>query len=136
MEPTFRPGQILFVDRWTFGAQVPFFNFYLVRWHSPTHGELVLFLNPNDGLLVVKRCVGLQGDPIKVENDIMHIGATAVHVTPSEAAYFASYTSVPKGTIFALGDNRPISEDSRAYGFIPVRHLLGGVMLSVPYTGP
>lgn len=132
MEPTILPGQIIFVDRWAFGAQTPFVNHYLIRWRGPQRNELVVFRNPIDGVLVVKRCIGLQGDPISVENNILTVGKRSIPVTPQEAKRFESYTSVPPGTIFALGDNVAVSEDSRVYGFIPVRHLLGEVILELP----
>lgn len=132
MEPTLLPGQVIFVDRWAFGAQVPFANRYLIRWNRPKQNELVVFQNPLDGVLVVKRCVGLQGDPISVENNVLTVGKRSIPVTPTEAKRFLGYTSVPPGTIFALGDNVSVSEDSRVYGFIPVAHLLGEVVLELP----
>lgn len=132
MEPTLKPGAIIFVDRWAFGAELPFVNDYLVHWAGPRRNELVVFTNPLDGVLVVKRAVGLQGDPIKVENNMLTVGNRTVPVTPQEAKRFEKYRKVPKGTIFALGDNVAVSEDSRVYGFIPVTHLLGEVFLALP----
>ena len=132
MEPTLLPGQVLFVDRWAFGLQVPFINDYLVRWSRPKRNDLVVFLNPADGILVVKRCVGLQGDPIKVENNTLKIGNLSIPVTEKEAKRFENYREVPHGTIFVLGDNVRVSEDSRIYGFIPVGRLLGRVMFELP----
>ena len=136
MEPTLHPGEVLLVSRWSYGLQSPFFNDYLFLWHRPQPGDIVVFQNPLDGVLVVKRCVALEGEPIQVENDIMHIGNTTVRLTSSEAKRFAGYVSVPPGTIFVLGDNRAISEDSRVYGFIPISRLVGRVVFRFPGSGP
>lgn len=132
MEPTLHPGEVLFVSRWTYGLQTPFFNDYLMLWHQPRRGDLVVFQNPLDGVLVVKRCVALEGDRIRVENNTMHIGKTTVQLTKSEARRFERYVSVPPGTVFVLGDNRAISEDSREYGFVPISRLIGRVIFRLP----
>lgn len=132
MVPTLEPGEVIFVDRWAFGARLPYVSNYLFRWGSPKRNSLVIFANPIDGVVVVKRCIGLQGDPIKVENRMLIVGARMIPITKEEAKRFEHYTRVPRGTIFALGDNVAVSEDSRVYGFIPVSHLLGDVFLELP----
>jgi signal peptidase I len=131
MEPTLKPGVVLFVDRWAFGAQLPFVNHYLIRWGAPRRNDLVVFENPIDGVLVVKRCIGLQGDPISVENNTLTVGKRTVQITEGESRRFEGYSHVPTGAIFAHGDNVKVSEDSRAYGFIPVSHLFGRVMFDL-----
>ena len=131
MIPTLRSGEVLFVDRWAFGAQFPFVNRYLLRWGTPKRNDLVVFQNPLDGILVVKRCIGLQGDAIRVENNTLTVGTRSVPITEEEAHRFERYSAVPPGTIFALGDNVSVSEDSRVYGFIPVSHLFGRVMFDL-----
>lgn len=131
MIPTLRSGEVLFVDRWAFGAQFPFVNRYFLRWGTPKRNDLVVFQNPLDGILVVKRCIGLQGDAIRVENNTLTVGTRSVPITEEEAHRFERYSAVPPGTIFALGDNVSVSEDSRVYGFIPVSHLFGRVMFDL-----
>lgn len=131
MEPTLRPGVVLFVNRWAFGIQAPFVNYYLLGWGGPKRNDLVVFENPLDGVLVVKRCIGLQGDLIRVENKTLIVGNRTIPITKKEARRFENYTEVPPQTIFALGDNVKVSEDSRVYGFIPIRRLLGKVMFDL-----
>lgn len=132
MEPTLRPGQVIYVSRLAFGLQLPLVGGYLVRWGAPRDGDVVLFRNPLDGVLVVKRCVGVQGDPVSVENRVLRVDATRLRLTAREAARFAGVRSVPTGTVFAAGDNPSISEDSRIYGFISVDRLQGKVMFIPP----
>jgi signal peptidase I len=38
---------------------------------------------------------------------------------------------VPKGKIFAMGDNREVSQDSRAIGFIDMSKIKGKVVLRI-----
>ena len=48
----------------------------------------------------------------------------------SDDRTFAGVT-VPPGEYYVLGDNRPKSDDSRAWGFVPDGDIVGRAMLGV-----
>jgi signal peptidase I len=72
---------------------------------SPKKGDIVLFRYPDDrSKLYVKRVAGLPGDTLSIDN---------------------SPVIVPHGHVFVLGDNRAHAEDSRKFGPVPLRDVIG-----------
>lgn len=103
--------------------------------------DVVVF--PYKNTYYTKRIIGLPGDHIRVKNDVLYINGIPKKepFLPDEfkkrykSKDFDTYTpsfdleelypdnkTVPKDTVFVLGDNRPFSHDSRYkdVGFIPV----------------
>jgi signal peptidase I len=123
----------------------------------PERGDVAVFKLPSDNRTdYIKRIVGLPGDRLQVRDGILHINgepATRVRLenfrdddgtSNGEMARFRetlpggglSYTvldivahvyHVPEGHVFAMGDNRDNSLDSRVpnVGYIPVENLIG-----------
>src|SRR4029078_11321946 len=80
----------------------------------------------------VKRVIGLPGDTVR-ERD----GVVCVDGRRSRERYLAAghrdhesgSWHVPPGSYFLLGDNRAESCDSRTFGAVPKRNIVGGVFL-------
>ncbi|MDQ0190772.1 signal peptidase I [Alicyclobacillus cycloheptanicus] len=82
----------------------------------PYRGEVVLFHFPDDpSQIYVKRIIGMPGDTVKVTYDHIYInGKLLSEPWPHGANEYGLGTyHVPSGHYFMMGDNRPVSFDSR-----------------------
>jgi len=110
------------------------------RFHGPQRGDIVVFTAPSaaarqcqTGGTFVKRVVGLPGEQLSSQN-----GRVLVDGRPlDESAYLGAgvVTSlapakVPRDAYFVMGDNRGDSCDSRAWGAVPRRNVIGRVDLT------
>ena len=110
------------------------------RFHGPQRGDIVFFTAPSaaarqcqTGGTFVKRVVGLPGEQLSSQN-----GRVLVDGRPlDESAYLGAgvVTSlapakVPRDAYFVMGDNRGDSCDSRAWGAVPRRNVIGRVDLT------
>lgn len=103
---------------------------------APHRGDVVLIVleeraEPTE---VVKRVVGVPGDVVAVRDGVVTVnGAAESYAFPvTFVAMRSSYSwgphTVPQGTVFVMGDNRPISLDSRYVGPAPLESVLGRVI--------
>ena len=123
MAPTVHPGQIVMVSA----------GYY--RKHEPQRGEIVVFLNAEDGNAWMKRVVGLPGESIAIEKGVLRIDGRELvesYVLPENATTDYSrelaMTEVPQGSYFLLGDNRDNSTDARIFGATRREDLSGRVV--------
>jgi signal peptidase I len=123
MEPTMHAGLYLL-------------NTSYYRQHPLQRGDVVVFRYL--GETCTKRIYALPGERILLLRDEDE-GESEV-LTPKEAARLSRLershlmsgqrleeVTVPAGQCFVLGDNRPISWDSRTFGFLPIETILGRV---------
>lgn len=105
--------------------------------------DVIVFEAPN-GMDYIKRVVGLPGDHVAYENDILYINGEALK-EPYLDLYkeqlldngtltqdltledLTSYSIIPEGYLFVLGDNRRNSSDSRdsRVGLVPMEKVIG-----------
>ncbi len=121
-----------------FGMRVPFFETRLVNvWGGVKRGDIIVFRFPGDRRKdYIKRAIGLPGDTVEVRDRVIYINGEpikdpyAVHKgnmygnSTEEGDNFGPYL-VPAGRIFAMGDNRENSYDSRFWGTLPMRDIKG-----------
>jgi len=105
--------------------------------YSPGHGDVVLIGRADKaGILVepalIKRVIAIGGDTVRVD-----AGRAYVNGDPEQPAHSVIYAdddiSYPEHTlhddeIFVLGDNRPLSRDSRMYGPLDINNIQGEVV--------
>lgn len=117
MEPTLMPGDHLVVTR------------YLFR--DPERGDVVVF-EDESGATFVKRIIGLPGDSIQIEHGRVLLNGEpldeASYVSPSHSDDVTVHV-VPRDHLFLLGDNRDLSADSRAFGFVSRAAIVGRAAL-------
>ncbi|MEA3466960.1 MAG: signal peptidase I [Thermodesulfobacteriota bacterium] len=138
MLPTLQIGDHLLVNKFIYGVKIPMTGTVMVPWKSPKRDDIVVFRFPKDRSIdYIKRVVGVAGDTIELKNKQLYINGEAIN---SAHAHFSSNdliraskgprdtmgpVKVPEGTIFVMGDNRDNSYDSRFWGFVDLKDVLG-----------
>jgi signal peptidase I len=129
MEPTLRPGELIMVARSAYGLLIPLINRYIIRWAYPKRDDLVVLISPENGKIIVKRCVAIAGDSFDISNEYLRVGERQYpYQHPDGIAETFIHTVVPDNTILVLGDNPPQSVDSRMFGLVPLSRVIGSVM--------
>jgi signal peptidase I len=109
-------------------------NKFIYRFTDPQRGDIIVFKSvEGDGQDLIKRVVGVPGDEIAVRG-----GKLFVNGEPQKEPYvnkkypdrsFYAPTTVPKDHVFAMGDNRANSQDSRIFGPVPEKNIEGEAFL-------
>lgn len=86
MNPTIVEGDRILVDKFAYGLRVPFTETRLTDGHDPQRGDIVIFPSPEDGMVLVKRVVGLPGDTIEMRNEQLFVNGNAVSSEPTSVA--------------------------------------------------
>ncbi|MBA4149769.1 MAG: signal peptidase I [Verrucomicrobia bacterium] len=84
MKPTILEGDRVIVNKLAYDLKVPFTTWHLAKWGNPTRGDIVVFFAPSDGTRMVKRVVGLPGDTIALENNILVVNGKSIAYEPLE----------------------------------------------------
>jgi signal peptidase I len=126
MEPGLHDQERLMVDKVS----------YLFR--KPARGDIIVFVAPpQPSEDYVKRIIAVPGDVVSVRNGVPTVdGVTLKEPYVNSASMGASPTDkpinnlvVPPGEYFVMGDNRVDSYDSRSWGFVPARDIIGRALL-------
>lgn len=125
MIPSYADGQVLFVNRLAYGLQGPIIGDYLWIWKAPSLGDPVVVARPDADAWVVKRVAGLPGMPLKVDGHRLMVGNRSIPLTDAQEYWLSACPRVPAGSVFVVGDNLARSLDSRDWGFVAVRDVLG-----------
>lgn len=154
MEETLLIGDHLFVNRYLFGLSGSIWEQRLTPLRDVRHGDVVIFRSPKEPTTdLVKRCVGLPGDEIRIVDKQLLINGSAVDDDSYTVHRDANRTFpnrryldrtnrrrdnfgpfvVPEDHFFFLGDNRDESYDSRYWGAVP-RHYLKGRALMIYWS--
>ncbi len=133
MEGTVLVGDHLFVSSALDGPSLPGTSWRLPRLAAPRRGQIVSFRAPGEsGAVYLKRVVALGGDSVEMRDGVLYINDTAMREPYApRSRYMANVPrqTVPGGEIYVLGDNRNNSEDSRAWGPVPVQSVIGRPIL-------
>lgn len=125
MKPTFMEEDKIFVDKLSY------------RFHAPERGDIIVFKYPMDRKKdFVKRLAGLPGDQLEIRKGVLFVNGKPMTDPPfSKNTYYnvedwkfgrsGQIIQVPDGQYFALGDNSAHSADSRQWGFVPRKDLVG-----------
>jgi signal peptidase I len=174
MIPTLLVGDLILVNKFTYGVRLPVINLKITEGNKPQRGDVMVFrYPPKPSLDYIKRVVGVPGDTVAYLNKRLTINGKPVETNAlpdfldeDASQYFkqfeetlgekphrllndarrpafiagtekfdgmenCSYTvegvtcTVPEGQYFMMGDNRDNSLDSRYWGFVPDKNIVG-----------
>ena len=141
MKDTLLVGDFLFVNKFEYGPKIPFTNIRLPGLRQPRAGDVIVFQFPQDPSKdFIKRAVATGGQTIEVRDKQVLVDGKvrqepyAIHtdssVHPAGWDYRDNYgpTTVPKGDLFMMGDNRDNSNDSRFWGPLEMDLVKGRAM--------
>lgn len=110
----------------------------VVKVAEPERGELVVFRNPLDPTQkVIKRVVARAGQRISIRGGMLLVDGREVdepylgHASDHDGSIALAETAVPEGHVFVLGDNRVVSSDSRRFGPVDSRLVVGKAVLAL-----
>jgi signal peptidase I len=178
MMPTLLIGDLILVNKFTYGLRLPVLHARLTEGNAPQRGDVMVFrYPPKPSLDYIKRVVGVPGDEVAYLNKKLTINGRPVEQSrlpdffdPDTMRYFKQYREVlgdtthrllndddrpafipgaedfpfkqncrysvegvackvPEGHYFVMGDNRDNSLDSRYWGFVPDRNIVGKAFL-------
>jgi len=149
MEETLLIGDHLFVNRFIYGPAPTRLERKLLPLRPVERGDIVIFRSPERPRVdMVKRCIGLPDDEIRVVDKDLYIngdwvddGTYTWHRDPRVFRDLPSVppsarrrdnfgpTTVPEEHIFCFGDNRDQSYDSRFWGSVPAHFVKGRAFL-------
>lgn len=139
MIPTFKVGDRIFVNKFLYGAKIPFTDFNLPAVRQPKRGDIIVFISPETPKKdFVKRLIATGGERVEIRDGKIFINGTQADEPSLVSNYYynagdfgkeGQAVVVPKDSYFALGDNSSSSRDSRYWGFVPKKNLLGKVIV-------
>jgi signal peptidase I len=125
MFPTFNDGQYLIVDEITY------------RKDPPERGDVIVFKYPKDtSKYFIKRIIGLPNEKIQIDNGIITVfsdknpdGKVLNEAYVKELSFENTTEKLGPNEYFVMGDNRSNSLDSRMWGPLPDRNIIGRVLV-------
>ena len=107
-----------------------FVNKFVYRWEPVSRGDVIVFRYPRDtSKSYIKRIIAVPGDRIAIDKGRVYINGLLLReeYVPGEYRDLRSYpeTVISAGTYFVMGDHRSLSSDSRDFGPIEERFVIG-----------
>jgi signal peptidase I len=154
MLPTLEVGDYIVVNKYAYGLRLPVLGTEIMPVGKPQRGDVMVFKYPeNPRQNYIKRVIGLPGDTVRIADGRVYVNGAELARTPAEFSgenwelYYREKNgaaehlirheegressspqgewTVPPASYFMMGDNRDNSRDSRYWGFVPDRFIVG-----------
>jgi len=139
MRPTLLEGDLILVNKFIYGGKVPFTELRLPAARQPKRGDVLVFIYPEDRKKdFIKRLIALPGETVEIKNGSIYINDKPLldpvfnqryYYNRGDLAREGEKIVVPGDSFFVLGDNSASSKDSRYWGFLPRKNILGKAMI-------
>ncbi len=142
MKPTLQIGDHILVTKFIYGVKIPVLRKTIIPLSEPKRGDIVVFIYPEDRSKdFIKRVVGLPGDTVEIKDKKIYLNGRLYNdhhgvytddmIIPGAAQPRDNFgpVTVPPGDYFVMGDNRDQSYDSRFWGFVDQRDILGKALI-------
>jgi signal peptidase I len=101
---------------------------------APRRGDIVMLYYPVDpDKSFVKRVIAEEGDTVRIVDGRVYVNDVPMRddFIPPEYRSHDDYgpTVIPEGYYFVMGDHRNNSSDSRVWGMVPKKYIIGKVQL-------
>jgi signal peptidase I len=124
MSPTLHQSDHYLLKKWV----------YMFR--APQPREVVVITDPDDHGFSVKRIIATEGQTVLLKDGLVFVDGTRLEepylpegvITWGNTANGDQQFTCGEGEYFLLGDNRPVSVDSRSYGPVPKQNILGLIL--------
>ena len=113
MDQTLEDGQILL----------------LYKLANIDYGDIVVLDEEKENEIIIKRIIGMPGDTVSIENNTVYVNDEEIEedYAYGETSDYEEIT-LEDDEYFILGDNRPISKDSRYFGPVKEDEIIGKVI--------
>lgn len=106
-------------------------NKFIYRFESPKTGDVVVFDDPTNSVpTLIKRVIAVGGQTVDLVNGVVLVDGEPLdepytYGKPSEPGPVPLPYTVPEGSVWVMGDNRPNSQDSRWFEAVPLSQIRG-----------
>lgn len=154
MVPTLQVGDYILVNKYTYGIRLPVLRTKVLPLNEPRRGDVMVFFPPHmNDTYFIKRVVGLPGDTVTYRDKVLYVNGERVGRQPvaelpmggaryrlglenlGESTHLMQVDDmrpprdftvlVKPGHYFMMGDNRDNSSDSRIWGQVPEKDIVG-----------
>jgi signal peptidase I len=154
MVPTLEVGDYILVNKYTYGIRLPVVRTKVLALNEPQRGDVMVFFPPHmNDTYFIKRVIGLPGDIVSYRQKRLYINGKEaplemLAVVPEGASRYGMgletigdanhlvqedqsrpardfSVQVKPGHYFMMGDNRDNSSDSRIWGQVPEKDIVG-----------
>ncbi|MHA7817115.1 MAG: signal peptidase I [Pseudohaliea sp.] len=154
MVPTLEVGDYILVNKFTYGIRLPVLRTKVIDLGEPERGDVMVFFPPHmNKTYYIKRVIGIPGDQVTYRNKRLYVNGKRVpeellavvpggrsrqqvslaafggrnHLVQEDLARPSRDFSITvrPGHYFMMGDNRDNSSDSRVWGQVSERDIVG-----------